>query len=97
MLIINKFLKLFYTNEHGIYSLESDKLIPTEDELDKSNTIGKDFTMFEILYRIWWMKPFLCCFKGSKCMKNHKHFYNYYNLVIHELNFFKVYTKINMI
>ena len=28
-------------------------------------------------------------------MKNHGQFYNYYNMIIHELNFFKVYAKIN--
>jgi len=97
MLIVDKFVKLFYTNREGIFSLNSDKLIPTEDELDTYNTIGKDFTIWEIMYRIWWLKPFLCCFRNSKCMRNHQHFYNYYNMIINELNFFKVYSKINKI
>jgi len=36
MLIINKFVKLFYTNEEGeIYSLESDRLIPLDNEIDR--------------------------------------------------------------
>jgi len=41
MYIIDKFIKLFYTNNQGIYKLDSDKLIPTEDEVNKSETIGK--------------------------------------------------------
>jgi len=42
MLIINKFIKLFYTNNEGeIYNIESDRLIPLDDEIDREKTIGK--------------------------------------------------------
>jgi len=30
-------------------------------------------------------------------MKNHRNFYNYHNMIVHELNFFKVYSKIAMV
>jgi len=41
VLIIHKFIKIFYTDNDGIYRLDSDKLIPTEDELNKSENLGK--------------------------------------------------------
>ena len=41
MLLINKFIKVFYTNKDGIYRLDSDKFIPTEEELNKSQILGK--------------------------------------------------------
>jgi len=97
MLVINKFVQLFYSNEDGIYRLDSDKLVPTEDQVRTDQTIGKEFSLAEMLYQIWWLQPFLCCFKFARCMRNAEQFDNYYRLIIHEMNFFKVYSKIKKI
>ena len=94
MLVIHRFIKKFYSSREGIYKLESDKMIPTLDEIERNDVLDRDFTWMELIYKIWWTRPFLCCFKGTKCMSNYKHYSNFYNMIIHELNFLKVYSKI---
>jgi len=46
------------------------------------------------MYTIFWMKPFLVCFKKCGCMKNADSFDRYHNKIIFELDFFKMYENI---
>ena len=72
-----KFVKTFFTDEHGeIYRIDEDVYCPTaEDDIDYDETLGvKTFTAAEMLNRIWWVKPFTYLFRlcGAKCLKNDK-------------------------
>jgi len=46
--VIDKFIRKFYTNENNeIYFLDSEKFWPEAEEIDKSKTIGMNFTYLE--------------------------------------------------
>ena len=38
-----------------------------------------EFTTFEVLYQIWWLKPFLVCLKCTKKLKNQELFERVYH------------------
>ena len=90
--VVSRFIKLFYWSGKGIYRIEED--IYKGLQVDKLKTIGTDFSTFEIIGKIWWMKPIFCCCRSARCAKNADQFSMYFDLITNEhLDFFTLYKK----
>jgi len=94
MFVISKFIKRFYSSKDKIKKINLKTTTSKYLDFDKTETFEKDFNALEILYNIWWLKPFLCLCKKSKCMSNYKYFGKYYEVVCNELDFFNIYEGI---
>jgi len=54
--VVRVFIRNFFTNSEGqIYKIDSNKDIPDEDDIIKTETIGTEFSTFEVLYPIFWL------------------------------------------
>ena len=87
----------FYSNWKGIKKICLDNSDHIKPEHDEKEAIGKDFTNLEVLYSIWFMKPFLYPFRKSKYMKNREYFDKYVDLIFNELDFFTILAKLKKI
>ena len=66
-----------------------------EEDVIKSEIIDREFTTLEVLYPIWWLKPFLYCFSKTSKLKNKDYFQQYYDMIIYgHFDYLNLYHKI---